>query len=230
MKTCRIKTRNYKLFRYNLLKLQLYSKKHYLNNINFSNNILEQAEAYLKQVLKIIYEYHVYQFKILFVGFPTISKTKQMKLVHFTNHNFISENSWISGIFRNRFSILTYLKLIESQTFSKSLTLLLAIKAKPHLVVLFNQKAEVNTINEFYKTGIPILSFNWSSLNTSKIIYKALGNYRFVEKNSKLTFFCLLYSLLKKKPLKKRPLLKKKKKRTIPPISPDIINSMQSNT
>lgn len=160
MKTNKIKNRNYKLFKYNLLKLQVYSNQPHFKVANFSNNILEQIETYLKQVLKIIFEYHVCHFKILFIGFPVVSKMRQMKLVHFTNHNFISEKSWISGVLRNRFSILTYLQLIESQNLSKSLKLLLTLKTKPHLVVMFNQKVETNTINEFYKAGIPILSFN----------------------------------------------------------------------
>lgn len=160
MKTNKIKNRNYKLFKYNLLKLQVYSNQPHFKVANFSNNILEQIETYLKQVLKIIFEYHVCHFKILFIGFPVVSKMRQMKLVHFTNHNFISEKSWISGVLRNRFSILTYLQLIESQNLSKSLKLLLTLKTKPHLVVMFNQKVETNTINEFYKVGIPILSFN----------------------------------------------------------------------
>jgi ribosomal protein S2 len=133
---------------------------------------------------------------------------RQMKLVHFTNHSFISEKSWISGILRNRFSILTYLQLIESQNFSKSLKLLLTLKTKPHLVVMFNQKVETNTINEFYKAGIPILSFNWNSLNSLKIAYHTLGNFNLVEKNVKLTFFFLFYSLLKKTPVKKRKKLR----------------------
>lgn len=93
MKTNRIKNKNYKLFKYNLLKLQVYSNQPHFNVANFSNDILEQIETYLKQVLKIIFEYHVCHFKILFIGFPVVSKMRQMKLVHFTNHNFISEKS-----------------------------------------------------------------------------------------------------------------------------------------
>ena len=209
MKTKKSKYQKYKLFKYNLLKLQIYSNKPSLNALDFSNNLLEQVEAYLKQILKVIYEYHVHQFKILFIGFPVISKLKQKKLLNFTNHNFISEKSWISGILRNRFSILTYLKLIQSQNFSKSLQLLLTIKTKPHLVIIFNQKVEPSIVNEFYKLGIPILAFDWGSLNTFKITYKALGNFNFLEKNVKLTFFFLFYSLLKKTPLKKK--LKPKK-------------------
>jgi hypothetical protein len=80
----------------------------------------------------------------------------------------------------------------------------LTIKAKPHLVVIFNQKIETNVINEFYKTGIPILSFNCNFLNISKITYKVLGNFDFVEKNLKKTYFFLFYSILKKIPLKKK--------------------------
>ena len=93
MKTSRIKNQNYKLFKYNLLKLQIYSNQPTFVINNFSNSMLEQIESYLKQVLKIIFEYHVWQFKILFIGFPVVCKIKHMKLLHFTNHNFISEKS-----------------------------------------------------------------------------------------------------------------------------------------
>ncbi len=203
MKVNLVKSQNHKLFKYNLLKLQIYSDQPSFNIFNFSNDTLEYIEAHLKQVLKIIFEYHVCQFKILFIGFPVVSKMKQMKLMHFTNHTFISEKSWISGIFRNRFSILTYLKVIQSKNFSKSLKLLLTVKTKPHLVVIFNQKIETTAINEFYKAGIPILSFNCIPSNSTKITYKPLGYFNFVQKNMKITYFFLFYSLLKKLPLKK---------------------------
>lgn len=204
MKVNKVKNKNYKLFKYNLLKLQIYSNRFFLNEINFSNTVLEQIEVSMKQILKIVFEHHLYQFKILFIGFPVVSTKKQIKLIHLTNHDFISEKSWINGIFRNRLSILTYLKLIQSQNFSKSLQHLLTVKTKPYLVVMFNQKLETSMINEFYKAGIPVLSFNWDYLKTFKITYQALGSFDFMEKNIKLTFFYLFYSLLKKSPLKKR--------------------------
>ena len=59
MKVNIVKNRNFKLFKYNLLKLQIYSNKLFINDINLSNNKLEQIESYLKQVLKIIFEYHI---------------------------------------------------------------------------------------------------------------------------------------------------------------------------
>jgi ribosomal protein S2 len=49
---------------------------------------------------------------------------------------------------------------MQSQNFSKSLQHLLTVKTKPYLVVMFNQKLETSMINEFYKAGIPVLSFN----------------------------------------------------------------------
>ena len=204
MKIKKIKNPNFKLFKYNLIQLQIYSNEFFFNNIDLSLNIIEQIEVYLKQILKVIFEYHVWQFKILFIGFPIVSNTKQVKLLHFTNHDFITEQSWVSGILRNRFSTLTYLKLVQSQNFSKSIKLLLTIKTKPHLVVVFNQKIDNSLVNEFYKAGIPIIYLNWNFLNKFKITYKTLGSFRFVEKNIKLVFFFLFYSLLKKVPLKKK--------------------------
>jgi hypothetical protein len=59
MKASKIKNQNYKLFKYNLLKLQIYSNQYTFTLNKFSNSMLEQIEAYLKQVLKIIFEYHV---------------------------------------------------------------------------------------------------------------------------------------------------------------------------
>lgn len=162
MKAGKIKNRNFKLFKYNVLKLQMYSNKSYFIDIHLTNSRLEQIETYLKQILKVIFEYHVWQFKILFIGFPILYKMKQRKLACFTNHDFLTEKSWVNGIFRNRFSILTYLKLLQSQNFSKNIKLLLTVKTKPHLVVLFNQQIETGTISEFYKAGIPVLSFNWN--------------------------------------------------------------------
>jgi hypothetical protein len=93
MKINKTKIRNYKLFKYNLLKLQIYTNKLEKDTSNFSNDVLDHIEAYLKQALKIIFEYHKRRFRILFIGFPVVSGLKQIKLINFTNHNFISQKS-----------------------------------------------------------------------------------------------------------------------------------------
>merc|ERR1711933_453112 len=108
----------------------------------------------------------------------------------------------INGIFRNRLSIMTYLKLSQSQKFSENISNLLTIKTRPHLVVLFDGNSEEDVIQEFYKGAIPIISFNYDKLNVNKINLNSL-------------YFFLIYSLLKKKPFykrqKKKPFVKKKK-------------------
>ena len=48
MKTNKVKNKNYKLFKYNLLKLQVYSTKPSSDTVDFSNQILEQIQVYLK--------------------------------------------------------------------------------------------------------------------------------------------------------------------------------------
>jgi len=91
MKNNSIQIRNYKLFKYNLLKVQIYSKQFQKDILNNSDYVLEWIEAYLKQALRIIFEYHKRQLKILFVGFLVV--LKQKRLMYFTNHNFISQKS-----------------------------------------------------------------------------------------------------------------------------------------
>lgn len=70
--------------------------------------------------------------------------------------------------------------------------------------MVFNQKVETTVISEFYKVGIPILAFNCDFLNIFKVTYRTLGNFNFLEKNLKITYFFLLYSILKKVPLRKK--------------------------
>ena len=194
-----INIKKYKLFKYNLLKLQFYKHNNY-NNI-FSKSVLEQTEISLKQLLKIIYEYHVNNSKILFIGFPVVFKKQQVKLVNLTNHDFISQKFWLNGTFRNRFSVFTYLKNLQLKNFSKSLNTLLTLKSKPHLVVFFDNNLETGVINEFYKAGIPVIVFNCKKINLEKALYKTLINLNFDNKNLKLTLFFFIYSILKKKQL-----------------------------
>lgn len=66
-----------------------------------------------------------------------------------------------------------------------------------------SQEIETSIINEFYKTGIPILSFNCNCLDNNKLTYKVLRDYNIIKKNLETTYFFLLYSILKKIPRKK---------------------------
>ena len=59
MKIKKIKNSKFKLFKYNLIQLQIYSNEFFFNNIDLSLNKIEQIEVYLKQILKVIFEYHI---------------------------------------------------------------------------------------------------------------------------------------------------------------------------
>jgi len=59
MKIKKIKNSKFKLFKYNLIQLQIYSDEFFSNNIDLSLNKIEQIEVYLKQILKVIFEYHI---------------------------------------------------------------------------------------------------------------------------------------------------------------------------
>jgi len=206
MKISKTKIQKYKLFKYNLLKLQIYFDKHII-----SDDFLQQVKISFKQILKLIFEYHICGFKILFVGFPIRFKKWQTKLISFTNHSFISKNSWISGIFRNRLSTMKYLKLSQSQKFSNNINYLLTIKTKPHLVVILDGSVEDNVIQEFYKGGIPIISFNYKKLNINKVSYNTLIKFNSMRKNLNSMYFFLIYSLLKKQTISQKNKKTKKK-------------------
>ena len=206
MKISKTKIQKYKLFKYNLLQLQIDFNKHMI-----SDDFLQQVEVSFKQILKLIFEYHICGFRILFVGFPIKFKKWQTKLISFTNHSFISKNSWISGIFRNRLSTMKYLKLSQSQKFSNNINYLLTIRTKPHLVVILDGSVEDNVIQEFYKGGIPIISFNYNKLNINKIAYNTLINFNPIKKNLNSMYFFLIYSLLKKQTISQKNRKAKKK-------------------
>lgn len=93
----------------------------------------------------------------------------------------------MNGTFRNRFSVFTYLKNLQSKNFSKNLNTLLTLKTKPHLVVFFDNNLQTGVINEFYKAGIPVIVFNCKKINLDKALYKTLINLNFDNKNLKLT-------------------------------------------
>merc|ERR1711982_4922 len=116
-----------------------------------------------------------------------------------------------SGIFRNRLSTIKYLKLSQSQKFSNNINYLLTIRTKPHLVVILDGSVEDNVIQEFYKGGIPIISFNHNKLNINKIAYNTLINFNPIKKNLNSMYFFLIYSLLKKQTISQKNRKAKKK-------------------
>ena len=76
MKLKKIKQKKYKLLKLHLLKSQVYKNNRNDNSFDEQvNKSLEQTELHLKKALKVIYECHLNNFKILFVGLPQTAPT-----------------------------------------------------------------------------------------------------------------------------------------------------------
>ena len=132
MKIKQITNIKYKLIKLKLIKSQFYKPK--TKKINKYNKILEQIQIGFKKNLQIIYEYHINNKQILFIGFPIIFNKSLFKK---TQHLFISNSVWINGILSNKMSIFRYLNLKRlKQTKNKNfrfnnLSNLLELKNKP---------------------------------------------------------------------------------------------------
>jgi len=205
-----MKVKNIKLKKNKLLKLYLIQNKIYIKNLkNFvlNNNIifnLEHIEQYFKKALKIIYEFHKNNRKILFIGF-----SKFYSLLKNTQHYYVPEKMWINGSINNRHSILRFLykKLININTtnnkkylFLKNFKTLLNITIKPSLIVIFNTNFNNDLKKEFFNLDIPIIQFGVNKYSTKQISYKILGNFHFTKKRYQYQYNIdfLLYSILKK--------------------------------
>lgn len=182
-----------------LISNQLLKTRFYYNNskdININSSILS-----LKTALKIIFEYHNKNKKILFVGTP-FKNTKQVnQLFKTTQHTVIPESVWVNGVLTNKKYCLKYLmhnKASKTKFFSK---FLLTLREKHDLIVILNLESNLDSLNELYKTQLPIISFTDNTLNKNndKISHKIVGNFNFTsKKRCNSFFFIILKATLKK--------------------------------
>ena len=198
MKIKQITNIKYKLIKLKLIKSQFYKPK--TKKLNKYNKILEQIQIGFKKNLQIIYEYHINNKQILFIGFPMIFNKNLFKK---TQHLFISNSIWINGILSNKISIFRYLNLKRlKQTKNKNfrfnnLSNLLELKNKPDLIVFLDQNTNKKILNDVYKTRIPIITFNNKILN-NKLTYSVLKNEYVNQSSFKNLCFLCLYSVFKK--------------------------------
>ena len=179
--------------------------------------MLEQLEIGFKKNLQIIFEYHINNKQILFIGFPKIFKKNIFKK---TQHLFISDSIWLNGILSNKISIFRYLNIKRlKQTKNKkfrfnNLSNLLKLKNKPDLIVFFDQNKNIKILNDVYKTRIPIITFN-SKILDNKLTYSVLKNKYVNQSSFKNVCFLCLYSIFKKCFLKKPKKINDFRKKTI---------------
>lgn len=203
MKIKKIKKKKYNLLNYILLKYRLYLGlyKNYLYYLNFKyikgfkNNFcifeLLKIKNYIKKSLLIIYKYHYWNKKILFVGFPNSENIKYNILFNKTNHFFIPQGIWMNNILFNYYQIV---KTIKKKLFVKNnykninFSEIYNIKQIPDLIVLYNQTNETKALKEILKLKIPLITFLHSSDKSDQIDYKIPGGFQ----NLKSEKFCYL--------------------------------------
>lgn len=188
MKLKNVKIKKYKLMRLYLAKYEAYKNE----NLSFiaPESALDRLEIGFKKVLFIIYQYHIYNKRILFVGFPHTSDKKLLSVLLSSNHIFVPRAVWKSGFLGNKESISKkYLNFFYFKKF-------LGLKYNPHLIVLFNEEKLQSIVPECKKLSIPTIYFGKFREGLRDITYVVEGN--FINRRMKNFFQFLIYSILKK--------------------------------
>lgn len=205
MKLRTVGIKKYKLIKYYLTKYQAYKK---IKIFSTYKRFLDQIELNFKKALFIIYNYHIWNRRILFVGLPYSKNKKFLNILIRSKHIFIPKSIWLNGLIGNKKSISKKLSL------TYHLKRFLNIRTNPHLIVLFNCSDSDNLVLEASKLEIPIIYFGDTSKKISEGSY--LINGYFLKKPFKNFYQFLIYTILKKpknqvvKKVKEKRFFKKK--------------------
>jgi len=184
-----IRIKKYKLLRFYLARYEAYKKS--VSSFGISDHVLDELEVSLKKVLFIIYQYHYWNKKILFVGVPYSTNRKFVNLLSESNHTFLPKSVWFKGLLGNKgFISKDFKNLLHYKNF-------LDMDINPHLIVLFNEENLENLVPEVSKLNIPIIYFGRTVKGVERVTYFVEG--RFFTKNMKDFYQFLIYSIVKQK-------------------------------
>lgn len=135
-----------------LKTLKLYSKS---NQANIQKTLLQ---THLIKICSIIYQYHLLNKKILFIGFPTNFNNILKK----TEHKIMPKSMLLNGIFTNKEFINNTIKT----------------KIKNIDLVIIHDKNKYSTIEkESWAAKIPTITLNNKQKFTTKAAYPWFNNY-----------------------------------------------------
>lgn len=209
MKIEKIKSSKNKILRLKLIQTKIY-KKSYNNFIK-----IEDICSRTKKAMHIIYNYHINNKKILFIGTPmqihTASKFKT--LLNETQHIFIPESLWMYGLLTNQEMCFKRLSRGSNSIKDKSSEMLFQLKKKSDLIVVLNSSSNKEAITEASISRIPVISLNYDfKLLDNSLNYKIPGNFKFIKKKIRDVFFYSILAATLKKAQKK---LKEKNQKPI---------------
>lgn len=191
------------LYKNKILKLKLIQTKIYKKN---DHNFIKIEDIYsrLKKALHIIYDYHINNKRIVFIGTPINISYKFKKLLKKTKHILIPESIWISGLFTNQETCFKHLTENPKSTNNKTSKILFQLEKKIDLIVILDFNSNKAAINEAYLTRIPLIFLNWDfKTSNNNLIYKIPGNFKFTKKKIRDMFFYSILGATLKKSLKK---------------------------
>lgn len=154
--------------------LKLFSKKKYFND----RTLWKSTEILLNKIAKIIYQYHVENKTILFLGFPEHFS----KVLKNTKHILVPKFMWFNGLISNN---TTFLNKPKTKLPKNLIKLILKLKKKPDLIIIYGLNDNLLALKESYLARIPAITFDTKekSLN-QKSTYSSTGSYDFfIEKS-----------------------------------------------
>jgi ribosomal protein S2 len=184
-----------KLLKLKLIKSKIFNKNHYLNNIK-----IEDIEYRLKKIFHIIFKYHVFNKRILFIGTPVNFDNNLYKALKDTKHFLIPESLWLNGVINNKTNFFQQFLKTNKTNKKQFQRVFFYFKKDIDLIVLLNEQDNFNVLNESYLAKIPVISLN-SNLNIQNIKsnYKIPGDFKFSNKKIRDNFFySILLAVLKK--------------------------------
>lgn len=186
MKINKLKKYKPKFMKLQLIKTKIYDKK--------KSACIEDIEYAIKKVLKLIFNYHLYNKKITFIGIPKKIKNVYFKyLLKKSHHALIPESMWINGIITNQISNFKHLFKTKNET--KLFKILFQLKKKPDLVLILNNSQCHIALKEIYNARIPVISLGENLKST----YNVMGDFTNTEKGKKINFIISLLTTVIKK-------------------------------
>lgn len=160
-----------------LLQLQILKSHNKKKSYDFSTD-LRQIEVDLQKISDVIYKYHNTGKRILFAGFPSNFN----QILKGTKHILIPEFYWFDGILSNRTS---FMNSSMKKTSKNIFRLMLKLKKKLDLIVVYNLDKNSTAIKEGYLERIPVITFNKRlDVFNLKTTYNSAGNYDFINEKS----------------------------------------------
>lgn len=199
MKLKNLNNLSYKLIKFEFIKNKIVSN--YFSKFQF-NEQLNKIEIFFKKALFLIFQYHISNKKILFIGIPN-EISQKLKRKHL-KHVFLPKEYWIKGLLTNKITIYKYIKSNITDINKDNLENYFLLKQKPDLIVLFDVYSFETILRESGKLNIPLINFNSNIIFGYKNLYTVEGNFKHLLKNKNNFLFLIIKSVLKNNPTNKQ--------------------------